>query len=216
MREDAHRHWNSWRKLMDTYWNHNVAYHPWVLKHIKANDSVLDVGCGDGYLLQKLSKKCAFAVGLEPDCDSAARARLYLGGIDNVTIRQVSFQAFNPSDGSFDAIIFVASLHHINEADGISKAKRILKPNGRLIVVGCAQPKSALDFLVEGLRVLPAKIGSHVNGERNGGSNGCPIKKPSLSLTEIRKIARRELPGVKIRRGLYYRYLLIWTKRCKP
>lgn len=43
---------------------------------------------------------------------------------------------------------------------------------------------------------------------------GVPVRKPCLSLAEIRSgIASKELPGVQIRRGIYYRYLLRW--RCE-
>ena len=41
---------------------------------------------------------------------------------------------------------------------------------------------------------------------------GVPVAEPRESLAEIRTLARGLLPGVRIRRGLYYRYLLKWTK----
>ena len=39
------------------YWNHNTTYHPW-LQRIAAErpcQNILDVGCGDGLLLQRLT-----------------------------------------------------------------------------------------------------------------------------------------------------------------
>jgi hypothetical protein len=39
-----------------------------------------------------------------------------------------------------------------------------------------------------------------------------PIKPPTHSVDEIRDTVRRELPGVSIRRHLFFRYTLDWTK----
>lgn len=41
---------------------------------------------------------------------------------------------------------------------------------------------------------------------------GVVVAEPTLRLTEIRSVAMTILPGVRIRRGLYYRYLLRWSK----
>ncbi len=51
---------------MNNYWNHNVAYHPWILKQIQPESRVLDVGCGDGLLVEKLAGIAGQVVGIEP------------------------------------------------------------------------------------------------------------------------------------------------------
>ena len=37
--------------LKPTYWNHNVAYYPWIKQKISNCISILDIGCGDGTLM---------------------------------------------------------------------------------------------------------------------------------------------------------------------
>lgn len=75
------------------YWNHNTAYHRWILQHIKPPDRVLDVGCGDGLLVQKLSPVCQQVTGIEPHRPSAERAGERVAGVPNASIQNVSFGA---------------------------------------------------------------------------------------------------------------------------
>lgn len=60
---------------MSDYWNHNTAYHGWILCTAQRDDvrDVLDVGCGDGLLLQRLAPHVTTAVGIEPDAKTIAR-----------------------------------------------------------------------------------------------------------------------------------------------
>ena len=181
------------------YWNHNTAYHAWILRHVSGASSVLDVGCGDGLLLERLSPVCARVTGIEPAPGAADRARGRTENLGNVRVIQADFMTAALPPASHDAIIFSASLHHMDEEAALRKAADLLSPGGLLLVVGLAKPETAGDFLVEALRVIPAKIGSL-------------LRDPEKSLGAIRGICASVLPGAKIRRGLYYRYLLRWRK----
>ncbi len=192
------------------YWTHNVAYHNWILDQISPGDRVIDVGCGDGLLLQKLAARCAEAIGIEPHGPSAEAARLRLAGMTNAEVLNTSFEDYGGTEA--DAVIFAASIHHMYMAAALEKAASLLAPGGRIIIVGCARPEGAGNMLIEALRVIPAKIGSIIHGEKNGGEIGVPTAQPPLPLKNIRSIAQKYCPGAKIRRGLYYRYLLLYKK----
>ena len=63
-------------KEMIDYWNHNTAYHPELLDAVPSHTShVLDVGCGDGLLLQKLSTRTEHLTGIDPDSSALSQAR---------------------------------------------------------------------------------------------------------------------------------------------
>lgn len=198
--------------MEDGYWTHNTAYHEWILKHIRNGDRVLDVGCGDGLLVQKLAKACYYVIGVEPHVPSALRAQERLEKVKNAAVENISFEEYPAGKDTMDAIIFVASLHHMDLEACFCKAKELLAPGGQLLIVGCSKPDRFADFIIECLRVVPAKLGSWIHGEKNKGDIGVPVQRPDLSLRQIRDIADIYLPNVKVRRGLYYRYLLSWVK----
>lgn len=48
------------------YWNYNAAYHPWLVGiAAEHRGGVLDVGCGDGLLAQRLAAVSRSVTGIE-------------------------------------------------------------------------------------------------------------------------------------------------------
>lgn len=196
---------------MHTCWNHNSAYHPWLLGIVagQPRPRVLDVGCGDGLLLERLAPLADAAVGLEPDSATARRAAERVAHLPHARVEKESFADHSP-EHPYDVIIFVASLHHMDLTAALTKARELLAPGGQLLVVGLAANRSPADWIISALQVLPVRLGSWLHGETR--DIGVPVAAPRESLAEIRSTARQLLPGARIRRGLYYRYLLRWTK----
>jgi SAM-dependent methyltransferase len=89
---------------------------------------ILEIGCGDGDLAEQLQMDGLQVIAVDADetCVAATKAR----GVD-------ARLAEWPADvgGTFDAVLFTRSLHHVNDlAGGISAAKNALAPGGKLIV----------------------------------------------------------------------------------
>jgi 2-polyprenyl-3-methyl-5-hydroxy-6-metoxy-1,4-benzoquinol methylase len=194
----------------EDYWNHNTAYHPWVLGiAAKHRGHVLDVGCGDGLLAQRLAPVSRSVTGIEPDSAAADRARRRLTDHGDVEVSHTPFEKFDPGQRRFDLVTFVASLHHMDLRTSLARARDLLTPSGEIAVVGLSANESALDW-AWAVCCLPAVVvGSRLHRETP--DVGVAIAEPRESLREIRSTAAEVLPGAVIRRKLYYRYLLRWS-----
>ena len=94
----------------------------------RAGERILDLGCGDGALTQKLVEAGAEVVGADasPDLVGAARAR----GIDAHLLdgHALGFSA------EFDAVFSNAALHWMTEPERVlSGVARALRPGGRFV-----------------------------------------------------------------------------------
>jgi SAM-dependent methyltransferase len=193
------------------YWNHNAAYHPHIVRAVRGRPGeVLDVGCGDGLLLAKLSALARGVTGVDSDPASIGRAQARLAGCRNTRLIAGDFLTAGLPSEAFDWVIFVASLHHMDCAAALTKARDTLKPGGGLIVIGLAAPESFGDLMVDILRAPVTKMMGTLRHEM--ARTGVPVKPPGESIAQIGTTANRIIPGSRIRRGLYYRYILSWRK----
>ena len=133
---------------MDDYWNHNAAYHAWLISiAARHRGHVLDVGCGEGLLAQRLAAVSRSVLGVDPDPDSIQRAQERLQSIDNAAVELTGFQNFDAEKRSFDLITFVASLHHLPLRGTLQKARQMLRPGGELAIVGLSANKTIADWI---------------------------------------------------------------------
>lgn len=196
----------------DATWNHNTAYHREILAAVPDHRSaVLDVGCGDGLLLARLAQRAGYVTGIDPDPVAAAAARGRLAGRPQAQVLCGDVLGTPDLDGrQFDLISCVATLHHLPLSAGLARLRALLAPGGRLIVVGLSAPRSATDWAVSGALALPVRAMSRWHGESI--DPGMRTARPTESLAQIRRAARAELPGSRVRRRFYYRYTLTWTR----
>ena len=93
-----------------------------------AGERILDLGCGDGVLTERLIASGASVVGvdLSPEMVAAARAR----GID-ARVMDATRLTF---DGDFDAVFSNAVLHWVQDHDAVlAGIRRALVPGGRFV-----------------------------------------------------------------------------------
>ncbi|MEX2104920.1 MAG: class I SAM-dependent methyltransferase [Bacilli bacterium] len=199
---------------MEKYWNHNTAFHEELVEDAKVRGGrVLDIGCGDGLLLQRLAPFAQQVIGIDPDTKAIERAQTRLAATSNVSLVNGDFLAMPvPSqEERYSTVICVATLHHMELRSALLKMSQVLAPGGRLLIVGLAADKSIMDFVSYGLLVLPIRVMDRLHGGMQD-PPGVRIAAPKESLIEIRQAAHEVLPGAIIRRRFYYRYLISWDK----
>ena len=95
-----------------------------------------DLGCGTGTITAAVAPHVRFvhAVDASPPMLAAARERLI--GVPNVQLSAGALESLPLDDASLDVAIMLLVLHHVAEpARALSEVKRVLKPNGRLLIV---------------------------------------------------------------------------------
>ncbi|GLY77387.1 class I SAM-dependent methyltransferase [Actinoallomurus iriomotensis] len=201
--------------MAEEYWNHNVHYHPLVLRAVPEGcDAALDIGCGDGLLARRLARRSDTVVGVDVSAEMVRLARERGKGLDNVTFAEADFLHHEREplgEGRFDFVSAVAVIHHVDFAPALAAVERLLAPGGRAVIVGLARNGTPLDWILSGAGVPAASW----HRRRNGGKtqpDGLPMKDPAMSWGEIRRDAQRLLPGCRFRRHLLWRYSLTWDK----
>lgn len=194
-------------------WNHNIEYHKVVRAALGTRagpSTVLDVGCGDGMLARELSALGHQVTAMDVDGPSINRARLVAR--PPVDLVRGDLMSFPFRRESFDAVVSVATLHHMPEPDALQRMAGLLRPDGTLVVVGLARRRLPHDLPWD----VAGAVMTRVQRLRNGGYHEVTsptVWPPPSTYREVRDIASAVLPGVRYRRHAMWRYSLVWTKR---
>ncbi len=109
---------------------------------------LLDLGTGTGRMLEIFGPRVDHAIGIDSSREMLAVARVNLERADlrNCTIRQGDIYQLPLPSAAFDAAIFHQVLHYADRPSlAIVEAARMLRPQGRLVIVDFAP--HALEFL---------------------------------------------------------------------
>lgn len=86
---------------------------------------ILDVGCGTGIEARQFQAAACTVLGVDPDARMAEFAR-HTG----VEVEVTTFEAWDPADRTFDAVISGSAWHWVDPVAGAAKAARVLRPGG--------------------------------------------------------------------------------------
>lgn len=95
----------------------------------QAGEHILDLGCGDGQLTQRIAATGASVTGIDasPTMAAAARAR-------GIAVEEASAESLPFADRSFDAVFSNAALHWVRNQDAmLAEVRRVLRSKGRFV-----------------------------------------------------------------------------------
>ena len=95
----------------------------------KPGEKILDLGCGDGQLTQRIAATGADVLGVDASADMVRAARERGVVADLGDAQQLPY-----ADQTFDAVFSNAALHWVRDQDAmIAEIDRVLKPGGRFV-----------------------------------------------------------------------------------
>jgi ubiquinone/menaquinone biosynthesis C-methylase UbiE len=131
-RKEGAYHWKNIKEANVFYLQHSRIILGLVNKF--ADGNILDVGCGDGYITSQISQEFKEVIGIDI---SEQAVRIAKTKNPKIVFTVASCINIPFSDNSFDTVVASEIIEHVNYEDGktlLKEARRILKPQGKLII----------------------------------------------------------------------------------
>jgi ubiquinone/menaquinone biosynthesis C-methylase UbiE len=163
----ARTHFDRWSETYErdsaARWLREVQTAALAALALKADDVLLDLGCGTGAAVRDAAPNIRRAVGFDvsPGMIEQARDRAGTEHLDNVEFVLGDVSGPLPfADGAFTAVVCTTAFHHFpRQRDTITEISRILAPNGRAVLADANRRHPAVFVADLALRVFQA---SHV------------------------------------------------------
>lgn len=188
----------------------------WLLGHLPARcEDVLEVGCGTGEATRVAAARAARVVALDLSPEMVRMARSRSAGLPNVAYHVADATTWDYPEAGFDAVISIATLHHLPLETTIAAWARTLRPGGVLLILDLLDrssprylPLNALALLSAGwLRLRGAGSTALRRAYREHGRHDVYLRP-----REARARFARLLPGARVTHHLRWRYSVVWRK----
>jgi 2-polyprenyl-3-methyl-5-hydroxy-6-metoxy-1,4-benzoquinol methylase len=191
-------------------WNRNIHYHH-ILLDLGPASSALDVGCGGGLLTRQLATICETVIGIDPHEPSI------VGAESETSEKSVSYVLGDVLDypfesGSFDLIVSVAALHHMDAETGLRRMADLIAPGGRLGIVGIGRSSFPRDLARDALAGA-TQIYKRAHGVKAWDHAPPMVWPPPLTDHQMKKLSAIVLPGSEFKRRIHGRHTITWTKQ---
>jgi len=201
-------------------WDHNAQYHRYLLRHLPAYcEAALDIGCGTGSFSRLLAGRAGRVVALDlsPRMIEVAKARSKQ--YPNIQFEVADITEWAPGGELFDCVASIAMLHHVAAEETLAKLAGLLRTGGTLAILDLGEPEGLQDVF-RGMAAMPLSLALRVlktgrlrvpqEVRAAWAEHGRNEIYPTLSA--VRQVCERVLPGAQVRWHLLWRYSIIWRK----
>ncbi|WP_041259424.1 class I SAM-dependent methyltransferase [Pseudofrankia inefficax] len=205
-------------------WSHNAYYQRLLLRQLpRPCRRVLDVGCGAGEFAARLAEHSDQVDAVDRDAPMIEQARQTTPDNVHCVLADVLTDPLPAKD--YDAIVSISALHHMPLPETLPVLAAGLRPGGILAAVALPRLDLRHEWPVEfvaaiahhtlGVVFLANRLlwGTSTFSHEHHTRTGMPVvMNPPLTTREVARQAAAVLPGVRVRRLLFWRYLLTWEK----
>lgn len=201
-------------------WNRNNHYHDFLLKNLPPNLSrTLEIGCGIGAFSRLLAERAERVTALDLSPNMIETAKNLSKSYPNIDFQIADVLQTDFADEHFDAIVSIATFHHLPLDEVLPKLKKALKTGGKLLILDLSRIGSINDFLVGAVAFPLSKIldffhhgfnrptGEEREAWANHAATDC-----YLTLSEAKQIYSNCFETAVVKRHLFFRYSVIWKK----
>jgi 2-polyprenyl-6-hydroxyphenyl methylase/3-demethylubiquinone-9 3-methyltransferase len=113
-----------------------------VLEHVGPADSVLELGCGYGRVLERLLGHARLVTGIDTSAESLDLARRHLGDDPALRLQEMDAIDLGFGDGEFDVVICIQNgvcAFGVDQAALLREAIRVTRPGGTVLLSSYAQ-----------------------------------------------------------------------------
>lgn len=205
-------------------WNHNTHYHPFLLRQLPPRlERALEIGCGAGGFARLLAQRADHVAALDLSPEMLRLARERSTAYPNIDYIEADVMTYPLEEAQFDALVSIATLHHLPFTDVIQQIKPALKPGGTLLILDLFSQSgwgetpvdlamNAAAMILSPLMRLRYGISPRPSAEQRAAwdAHGAHDVYPKLS--DLRAWCADLLPGARLTRHLFWRYSLVWRK----
>ncbi len=108
----------------------------WLNEHLpEGNFRVLDIGCGNGALLNALCDRLESGSGVDESAQIIERAKIKNAGKENLNFQKISGPVLPFADASFDIVISLMSFRYLDWDPLLHEIKRVTRPGGKFLII---------------------------------------------------------------------------------
>ncbi len=201
-------------------WDHNNHYHRFLLKQLPARcGTVLDIGCGTGEFSRLIAQRAKRAIAIDLSSNMVEVAKQRSSQYANIDFQVGDILQWEFPVEQFDAIVSIATFHHLPVESLLPHLKSALKPGGRLAILDLLEYESWQDSLSD-LIAVPLNWGFQMLKNRHIKSSpeaAAAMREHLrtdryLTLSQARRIYSKSMKGASIRKHLFWRYSVVWEK----